>query len=98
MLRGAATRNVGEVGGVLQDGERVCSHDGGGDGGEMVSVEGGRGAAGRPVHGGVAGVRESGDFAVEPKQRAERGREGTRVLGDEQLCAFFLFDGLRARC
>ena len=49
-----------------------------------MSVKGGSGATGRPVHRGVACIRESRDLAVEPKQRAQRGREGAGVLGDEQ--------------
>ena len=84
VLRGAATRNVREVGSVLKDRECVRSYNGSRNGGEMVSIEGGRGAAGRPVHRGVAGVGESSDLAVEPEQRAERGRKGAGVLGDEE--------------
>ena len=69
---------------VLEDGEGVGVRDGGGEGGEVVGVEGAGGRAGGAVDGGVGGAARARLPVENAKGEIEGGGDGAGGLGDEE--------------
>ena len=89
---------MGEVGRGLEDDEGVGGDNRRRDGGEVVRVVGAGGGARGAVRGRVAGEGAGGDPAVQAEEVAERGREGARVLGDEEGDVVAFAEGVGEGC